>query len=440
MADSAPAAGPAPPRQKRSFFKKPSWKQKADPADDDDPTAMFDGSKQTFSAIMEERERVRAKKLQEQEESARKRELEEAARHGKRRRTAHHEHRPDEDAGESMSAEQTLSPCSSPRPPKVDAHSLSARYEAVARAREAKPSPTVVVDLGDTDSDDDAPLPAGTASTLATHTALTGSDEEMDESDPEIREIIREARREKILARHRNTAHGSSPIEPGNRCRPSPGAATNCGTSQLTPVPDPPVQILVTSRIPDTKPLIVTRKLSQRLQEVRQAWCKRQGFDQEMTDSIFFTFKGRRLFDVATCRSLGLYADAFGRVRMKDSLDWDENDSKVTVEAVTLYIFNEDAKEAQRQREPEPESEVAAEPEPKRTKIIIRTKDFGDAKFTCGPETSFEKLATSSINRLKVPASKRPYLLFDGERLDPHDTMAELEDFEDGDVLEMHFD
>lgn len=90
---AAMADGAAPPKPKRSFFKKPSWKQNADTGDDGDPTAMFDGSKQTFSAIMEERERARIKKLQEQEESARKRELD-AARRGKRRKTAHDEEHP----------------------------------------------------------------------------------------------------------------------------------------------------------------------------------------------------------------------------------------------------------------------------------------------------------------------------------------------------------
>ncbi|KAK0637512.1 hypothetical protein DIS24_g10740 [Lasiodiplodia hormozganensis] len=429
------ADGAAPPKPKRSFFKKPSWKQNADTGDDDDPTAMFDGSKQTFSAIMEERERARVKKLQEQEESARKRELD-AARRGKRRKTAHDEEHPPvrRDEDQSELARQHASLSSSPPPlPTVDAHSLSARYEADARAsraRDAELRPAVMVDLGDTDSDDNAPPPAERVPEQAAPADL---DEEIDESDPEIREIIRETRRKQKLAREQDATRGASPVGAGNRHKQSPAAATNCA-------PDPPVQIFITSRIPDTRPLIVTRKLSQRLQEVRQAWCKRQGFDQKMTDSVFFTFKGRRLFDVATCRSLGLVADAFGGVRMKDGFDWDENDGKVTIEAVTLAIFNDDAKEAQRQREPEPEPEVVPEPEQKRTKIIVRTKDFGDAKFTCGPETTFEKLAMSSINRLKVPAGKRPYLLFDGERLDPGGTMAELEDFEDEDALEMHFE
>lgn len=90
MADSTSAASDAPPKQKRSFFKKPSWKQKVDNPDEDDPTAMFDGSKQTFSAVMEEQERARVKKLQEQEEKARRKELK-AARQGKRRKIARDE-------------------------------------------------------------------------------------------------------------------------------------------------------------------------------------------------------------------------------------------------------------------------------------------------------------------------------------------------------------
>lgn len=90
MADSTSAASGAPPKQKRSFFKKPSWKQKVDNPDEDDPTAMFDGSKQTFSAVMEEQERARVKKLQEQEEKARRKELK-AARQGKRRKIARDE-------------------------------------------------------------------------------------------------------------------------------------------------------------------------------------------------------------------------------------------------------------------------------------------------------------------------------------------------------------
>lgn len=105
-----------------------------------------------------------------------------------------------------------------------------------------------------------------------------------------------------------------------------------------------------------------------------------------MMDSVFFTFKNRKLFDVATCKSLGLAVDSIGRVYMKGNPDWDENDSNIIVEAVTPEIYREDLREAQRRREPEPEPELEPEPEPepqqKRIRVIIKTKDFGEAKFT----------------------------------------------------------
>ncbi|KAL1621088.1 hypothetical protein SLS56_009340 [Neofusicoccum ribis] len=449
MADSASAASGAPPKQKRSFFKKPSWKQKLDNADDDDPTAMFDGSRQTFSAIMEEQERARKKKLQEQEEQARRKELG-AARQGKRRKVVrdedHHSsgedsapaRRDDRKERRSSTPVEKASPVHlSPSPPhRTDATSLSSRYEAAAKAGQPQPKAAVVIDLDDSDSESGVSPPVTEAAYRPTQTTSTDLDDDVDESDLEIREIILETRRKQRLAREQHVAHASPPDQQGS----SPGIA-RCGSTPLSPAPpDPPVQIFITSRIPGTKPLIVTRRLRQRLQEVREAWCKRQGFNEEMTDSVFFTFKGRRLFDVATCTSLGLVADSFGNVYMKDNREWDENDGRITVEAVTLDIYNDDMREMKRQREVEPAPEPEPEPEPKRIKAIIKTKDFGDAKFTCGPETTFEKLTGSSMLRLKLSADKRPYLLFDGERLDPTGTMADLDDFEDGDALEMHFD
>ncbi|KAK7734436.1 hypothetical protein SLS57_000130 [Botryosphaeria dothidea] len=420
MADSTSAASGAPPKQKRSFFKKPSWKQKVDNPDEDDPTAMFDGSKQTFSAVMEEQERARVKKLQEQEEKARRKELK-AARQGKRRKIARDE--------EQYSDEDHVP-------------ATRVRYEATAQEHESVLTSATVIDLGDSDSDDGiSPAVNGAVKQTSEPTPID-PDDDIDESDPELREIIRETRRKKRLEDERKAMQGTPPAGAGTQQGSSPGAARGVSTPLTPPPQDPPVQLLITSRIPNTKPLIVARKLRQRLQEVRIAWCKKQGFDREMTDSVFFTFKGRRLFDVATCRSLGLDADCFGNVYMKGNPNWDENDGRITVEAVTQEIYQENLREARRQREPEAERELELEPEPepKKTKIIVKTKDFGDVKFTCSPETTFEKMARVSCGRLHLPADKRPYLLFDGERLEPNGTMAELDDFEDGDALEMHFE
>lgn len=53
------------------------------------------------------------------------------------------------------------------------------------------------------------------------------------------------------------------------------------------------VRILVTSDIPNTKPFIFSRKLSQGLRQVRLEWCKRQGLTDEATAAIYLTWRGR---------------------------------------------------------------------------------------------------------------------------------------------------
>ncbi|EKG14688.1 Small ubiquitin-related modifier SUMO [Macrophomina phaseolina MS6] len=453
MPDSASASGDAPPKQKRSFFKKPSWKQNVDNTDDDDPIAMFDRSKETFSAVMKEQERARLKRLQEQEEKARKKELK-ASKQGKRRKIDLDEECHSEEEGlnsarrDESKRSRSKSPTQDDVPahssqspqPKFDANSLTARYETAARRRETAPKIATVIDLGESDLEDGILPPVRDTVKQTTGPPAVDPDDDIDESDPELREIVRETRRKKRLEREQKAMQGTPPAGTEIRNGSSPGIARAESTPLTPPPQDPPVQILITSRIPGTKPLIVTRKLRQRLQEVRLAWCKRQGFDQEMIDSVFFTYKGRRLYDVATCRSLGLDVDSYGNVYMKGNPDWDENDDKVMVEAVTQEIHQGNIREARRNREPEPEAKLAPELEQKRTRIIIKTKDYGEAKFFCGPDTNFEKLAASSIVKLRIPAEKRPYLLFDGERLQPDGTMADLEDFEDGDALEMHFD
>ena len=79
--------------------------------------------------------------------------------------------------------------------------------------------------------------------------------------------------------------------------------------SSRAPVSEPSeikVDILITSRIPNTKPLIVQRKVHQSLRQVRFAWCSHQAFDVQTMYDIFLTWRGKRLFDVTTCRSLGI--------------------------------------------------------------------------------------------------------------------------------------
>jgi len=174
---------------------------------------------------------------------------------------------------------------------------------------------------------------------------------------------------------------------------------------------DPVLQILVSSSIPNAGPLLVRRKLSQRLKEVRQVWCERQGFDAELSAKITLTYKTRKLYDVTTCRSLGLEVSPDGRVineeaeaRRKEAKLWGggsddqddpEDDGRVHLVAVTEEDLERQKREKARQNaisaglEPEPDSTATpAEPPEeveKSIRILLKAKGFKDFKLKVRP-------------------------------------------------------
>ena len=106
---------------------------------------------------------------------------------------------------------------------------------------------------------------------------------------------------------------------------------------------DPTLHILISSRIPNTGPLIASRKLLQRLKEVRVVWCNRQGFDHATAAAVFLTFRGRRVFDFQTCHSLGVTVDEFGELHVNGRPQPPgEEHAQLHMEAMTKQIFDED--------------------------------------------------------------------------------------------------
>ena len=74
----------------------------------------------------------------------------------------------------------------------------------------------------------------------------------------------------------------------------------------------PIVNILVNSPIDNTKPLIIKRRLDQTLREVRQHWCKAQGFSASQTANVFLVWKGIRVSDFNSCKGIGVSVDSDG--------------------------------------------------------------------------------------------------------------------------------
>lgn len=238
----------------------------------------------------------------------------------------------------------------------------------------------MIIDLDDSDSAEDVTRAETKEDAQAKQ---DDPDDDPDESDPEVREILRKSRRKKRLAEEQR-AMATPPIAGLER----QGSASSLGAG--TPLPpnqsDPPIQILIEPRIANTKPLLVTRRLSQRLKEVREAWCKRQGFDEETTQSIFLTHRGIRLYDVATSKVLGFSLNSEGELVNKfNSSHWDEDINKVVLQATTKEIYEADKQESRRKLEGQPSPEPEPEPEEKQIRVVIKTKEHGDCRFIVRP-------------------------------------------------------
>lgn len=251
-----------------------------------------------------------------------------------------------------------------------------------------------VIELGGS-SDDETSMGHSTGQ----HTRQSApAQEEDDESDEELAALARQARQRRLQPQSNSgtpdVASKASPFQSG--------AADSPHTDRSVPPPhDPAVKILVTSQIANTNPLIVYRKLSQNLKEIRLAYCKRQGFDEDFTQQVFLIHRMRRVYDVTTCRSLGLDTDVDGNVTMKGA-EGKEGVDQVALEAVTEDIFNqmrsekarEDAKRAGQwdpEAEEEPENETPAEiPAAEELMgLVLKAKDKPDFRLKVKPVSQY---------------------------------------------------
>lgn len=220
------------------------------------------------------------------------------------------------------------------------------------------------------------------------HAGMPAEDED-DESDPELAALAREARQKRL--QRTNAATPDATTKSPTPRETSTSSVHNA--PQTPPLQDAPVKILVVSHIDGTNPLMVYRKLSQNLREIRLAWCKRQSFDEAFTDRVFLIHRMRRVYDVTTCRSLGLEADAEGNVTMKGA-EGKEGVDQVALEAVTQEMYDQmmakkEQDDAKRRGQWDPAAEAEAEeetvdPEPPTeewVRIVLKAKGKPDFKL-----------------------------------------------------------
>ncbi|KAI9766538.1 MAG: hypothetical protein M1840_006496 [Geoglossum simile] len=445
----------APPR--RSLFKKPAW---ARPQTAVDPVDFFSRSKEVYTEIIAEEDRERQKRIEKRVKADQKG----CGPNAKRRRfnvededSSSAAEDDDDDSGDDIPKRGKAKPIPlsdsddenyRPPPPPLDdddvddrgfAKSLSRQDQNIVSARRTKhadvkkfpPEPILLSDDEESGpvTSDNAQPPKHTEPTLGgehiTHTSDV--EEEFPELARKARERVRLNRIEAELRSPKPTARAV-----GNYNHPNPPQP------QPTPSPpDPIVQIFISSRIANTQPLIVNRRTGQRLKDVRVTWCDRQGFNAEEKASVFLTWKGKRVFDVTTCKSLGISADAEGNVAWRGHEDGLGGDNRVHMEAMTEEIFLEIKNrtagsgysgigntEQGAEKEPEVEEKPKVEPS---VKLTLKSQGYDDFKLIVKPSTTIAKMIQAFRTARHLTRDKQVFLQFDGDRLDPGVTVADTE-------------
>lgn len=450
---------------KRSLFSKPAWSKPQNLSD----SSLFHRSDQTYINLTAQAELKRERKLGEKRQARSYREESDGCTSKRRRLSDDGEDDDDDDQSRSDEEsvhssddkarardnptinDQTASRLSPLRPNR----SLIPSYETtgsestlVEEKREAEMSH--IVDLGD-----DEELVEVSASDVGVYRDIAKPSKPLDEDDPpsdadDFPELAHKAREKAIKKRlEQELMPTIAPNIPPSTQQES-SVIESQPTHYPTTPPDPVLQILITSEIANTQPLIVNRRLSQRLKDVRLAWAQRQGLTQDVTNMVFLTWRGKRLFDVTSCKSLGITVDVNGDISTRGDILSDE-EGQIHMQAMTAEIFeayknarrikpgveNEDQRRAEGDSGKEEKKET-------QLRIILKSKGFDDFKLIVKPVCIFTPQATfgfangsqsTLISKIvkafrstnSIGAEREVFLSFDGERLSTQSKVVETE-------------
>lgn len=270
-----------------------------------------------------------------------------------------------------------------------DSLSVHSDHETVGKTVDQKAitKPLDIIDLEDSDDDEGLVVAQARKPPPPEEDDFPASDEEYADLARKAREKARRKRLEDdVLIETRRRPPSIDGDSQSQR---------HLSTHISTPPPasrDPEVHILITSRLDNASPLIIKRRLSQRLKDVRLHWCSHNQFTDEMASSIFLTWRGKRLFDVTSCKSLGIAVDKEGRVMAKEQDDiLAEEERKIHMEAMTEEIY-EACQKAKRQiteqqdgDNEEEELPVQQKPPEDQVRLILKAKGFNDFKLIAKP-------------------------------------------------------
>lgn len=161
---------------------------------------------------------------------------------------------------------------------------------------------------------------------------------------------------------------------------------------------------------------------------------------EAIKSGVFLTWRMKRVFDVTTCKALGVKVNAQGML-CSDGDDFD-NEGPIHLEVWTeeLFELHKEQQAAERKRlvrDPlEEEPEAPKEPPTQKLRIILKSKD-DVLKLQVKPTTPISKLITSFRVNKRVPHDKSITLFLDGDEIDP-DSLVSDTDLEDMVTIDVH--
>ncbi|KAJ5911233.1 uncharacterized protein N7473_000536 [Penicillium subrubescens] len=412
----------------RSFFNKPAWATKTD----DSGTEFYRRSGQTYSDIVAaNREAHRKQKLAAQfAETASSPAPEESRKTKRPRKSDEHEEKPE---GEEENPETTSSP-------KPDDESEA---EEQSRRSISTPGEKGILSGSPERNDDDEPQPTtipspvhvdSTESQSTDHSNIPSTHQNPDDGLQRTRHIIdldSEDTSRDTPSKHLARGTNFPPAQPSPTPAPAPPPPP--------PVEDQRVHILITSEIPNTKPLIIQRKISQALKDARLAWCERQGFTEQETSTIQLFWNGVRVFDVSTCRRFDIKSDKKKFLNIEDDPDAEQTELKIHMEAVSTdpLMMNRRGPSSPdigggSPAPPNPDDEPGNEP----MKLLLKSPGLSDFKIKARPKTLVSKVIAAFRDKQNIPVEKTLHLVFDGDILEPDSSLGE-NDIADLDMLEV---
>lgn len=217
------------------------------------------------------------------------------------------------------------------------------------------------------------------------------------------------------------------------------------------------VKVLITSRMPDTKPVMFKRKMGQNMKLVLDTWVAQQRNQEgieipdNIEDTLFLTWKGNKVYSHSTVASLGVQLDTDGHIKGNVGEGYSRGNLHLEVWTEEAYADYLHDKELQRARtlgllddeddKPAVELEPTPPPEKKKKgiKVVLKAKNFEPLTTTGKAEHPISLLVDEFCKHRGIADQSSVSIYLDGEKLDNYSLLGNADiDPDEVNQLEVH--